>query len=74
LKLVRGTEKEHAMSQKSSSAIAVVGIDIGKNSFHIVGHDRRGAIVLLAAPVFWHRNDLIGFVRVGVGDWVDHAP
>ena len=24
----RGTEKEHAMSQKSSSAIAVVGIDI----------------------------------------------
>ncbi|MGX9426398.1 MULTISPECIES: IS110 family RNA-guided transposase [Bradyrhizobium] len=34
------------MSQKSSSAIAVVGIDIGKNSFHVVGHDRRGAIVL----------------------------
>jgi transposase len=24
----------------------VVGIDIGKNSFHIVGHDERGAIVL----------------------------
>ena len=23
-----------------------VGIDIGKNSFHIVGHDVRGAIVL----------------------------
>ena len=34
------------MSQKSSCAIAVVGIDIGKNSFHVVGHDRRGAIVL----------------------------
>src|SRR5499426_1980412 len=34
------------MSQKSSSAIAVVGIDIGKNSFHVVGHDRKGAIVL----------------------------
>jgi len=45
-KLVRGAEKEHAMSQKSTSAIAVVGIDIGKNSFHVVGHDRRGAIVL----------------------------
>ena len=29
-----------------NSAIAVVGIDIGKNSFHVVGHDRRGAIVL----------------------------
>jgi len=34
------------MSQKSSSAIAVIGIDIGKNSFHVVGHDQRGAIVL----------------------------
>jgi transposase len=34
------------MSQKSSCGIAVVGIDIGKNSFHVVGHDRRGAIVL----------------------------
>ena len=43
---VRGTEKEHAMSQKSSSAIAVIGIDIGKNVFHLVGQDRRGAIVL----------------------------
>jgi transposase len=28
------------------SAIAVVGIDIGKNSFHIVGLDNRGGIVL----------------------------
>ena len=34
------------MSQKFESAIAVVGIDIGKNSFHVVGHDERGAIVL----------------------------
>ena len=34
------------MSQKLNSAIAVIGIDIGKNSFHIVGHDKRGAIVL----------------------------
>jgi transposase len=34
------------MSQKFSSAIAVVGIDIGKNSFHVVGHHRRGAIVV----------------------------
>ena len=24
----------------------MIGIDIGKNSFHIVGHDKRGAIVL----------------------------
>src|SRR5437016_8368202 len=34
------------MSQKLNCAIAVIGIDIGKNSFHVVGHDRRGAIVL----------------------------
>src|SRR5437879_1152194 len=34
------------MSQKLESAIAVIGIDIGKNSFHVVGHDERGAIVL----------------------------
>jgi transposase len=34
------------MSEKLNSAIAVIGIDIGKNSFHVVGHDRRGAIVL----------------------------
>jgi hypothetical protein len=31
------------MSQKLNSAIAVIGIDIGKNSFHLVGHDS-GAI------------------------------
>src|SRR5262245_32389374 len=36
----------HAMSPKLNSEIAVIGIDIGKNSFHIVGLDRRGAIVL----------------------------
>src|SRR5246500_3015974 len=37
---------EHAMSQQSNCEIAVIGIDIGKNSFHVVGHDHRGAIVL----------------------------
>jgi transposase len=39
-------DKEHTVSQKLESTIAVIGIDIGKNSFHIVGHDERGAIVL----------------------------
>ena len=34
------------MSQNSNTSIAVVGIDIGKNSFHVVGLDQRGAIVL----------------------------
>src|SRR5881396_234260 len=34
------------MSQQLSTTIAVIGIDIGKNSFHVVGLDKRGAIVL----------------------------
>ena len=34
------------MSKILNAAIAVVGIDIGKNSFHIVGLDSRGAIGL----------------------------
>ena len=33
------------MSQ-TLSTVTVIGIDIGKNSFHVVGHDARGAIVL----------------------------
>src|SRR6201996_2625517 len=46
-KLARGAkDKEHAMSQTPSTAIAVIGIDIGKNSFHVVGFDERGAIAL----------------------------
>src|SRR5262250_2940801 len=40
-------DKEHAMSSKHNGAIAsVIGIDIGKNSFHIIGQDQHGAIVL----------------------------
>jgi transposase len=34
------------MSQTLNSKIDVIGIDIGKNSFHVVGQDRRGALVL----------------------------
>ena len=34
------------MAATAQSAIAVIGIDIGKNSFHLVGLDGRGAIVL----------------------------
>ena len=30
----------------SSRTIATIGIDIGKNTFHLVGLDERGAIVL----------------------------
>ena len=34
------------MSQTLNSKIAVIGIDIGKNAFHVVGQSQRGAIVL----------------------------
>jgi transposase len=45
--LVRGTkDKEPAMAEALKNSIAVVGIDIGKNSFHVVGLDECGAIVL----------------------------
>src|ERR1700756_4317512 len=43
------------MSQQSNCEIAVIDIDIGKNSFHVVGHDRRGAIVLRQK---WSRGQL----------------
>jgi hypothetical protein len=40
--------KEHAMrtSQKTSATVSTIGIDVGKNTFHLVGLDKRGAIVL----------------------------
>jgi hypothetical protein len=34
------------MSHQINSSISVVGLDIGKNSFHVIGLDQRGAIVL----------------------------
>src|SRR5215471_1479400 len=34
------------MSNKPIATVAAMGIDIGENSFHVVGLDRRGAIVL----------------------------
>jgi len=34
------------MPRKSNVEIATLGIDIGKNLFHLIGLDRRGAIVL----------------------------
>jgi hypothetical protein len=41
-----GDERSTAMSSKSSPAVATMGIDIGKNSFHVIGLDARGAIAL----------------------------
>ena len=34
------------MPATTAKTVSVVGIDIGKNSFHVVGLDERGAIVL----------------------------
>jgi hypothetical protein len=34
------------MRKTASAEIAIVGIDIGKNSFHVVGHDGNGSIIL----------------------------
>src|SRR6185437_5900794 len=48
-------DKEHAMPSISEQTIRVVGIDIGKNSFHIIGLDERGAIVLRQK---WSRGQL----------------
>src|ERR1700716_1567766 len=45
--LARGTkDKEHAMADALKNSICFVGIDVGKNSFHVVGLDGGGAIVL----------------------------
>jgi len=42
LKLARGAkDEERVMSQQFKARVAVVGIDIGKNSFHIVDHAGR---------------------------------
>jgi hypothetical protein len=43
------------MSQTLSCAVAIIGIDIGKNSFHVVGLDAGGAIVLLQK---WSRGQV----------------
>jgi len=33
-------------SQKSYATLSIIGIDVGKNSFYLVGSDELGAIVL----------------------------
>jgi transposase len=37
---------EHPMPKTASAEIAIIGIDIGKNSFHVVAHDGNGSIIL----------------------------
>jgi len=43
------------MSNKSNLPVATMGIDIGKNAFHVVGLDRRGAIV---PQLRWSRGQI----------------
>src|SRR6516164_5275416 len=42
--------------QKSSDPIATIGLDIGKNTFHLVGLDKRGTIVM---RIKLSRNQLV---------------
>jgi transposase len=42
--------------QKSSGPVATIGLDIGKNTFHLVGLDKRGVI---AMRIKVSRNQLI---------------
>jgi hypothetical protein len=44
------------MPKSASLQIAVVGIDIGKNTFHVVAHDNSGAIVLRQK---WSRGQVV---------------
>ena len=74
------------MSQSLNSAIAVIGIDIGKNSFHVVGLDDRGAIVLrqkwsrgqievrLACASDWSASALASSIRFAPSCWSAVCP
>jgi transposase len=51
----QGAPKTRSTPCLRHTRLAVVGIDIGKHSFHIVGYDERGAIVLLQR---WSRGQV----------------
>jgi transposase len=52
-------------SKRKTAAVSVIGIDIGKNSFHVVAQDKRGAIVLRQK---WNRARL-DIDTVDAGRW-----
>jgi transposase len=59
------------MSQNLSSEVAVIGIDIGKNSFHVVSLDARGAIQLRQKWSAWpRRRRLANYPNFSVADSV----
>ena len=39
-------QMEHPVPKTSSAEIAIIDIDIGENSFHVVGNDGNGSIIL----------------------------
>ena len=55
------------MATTAQSAIAVIGIDIGKNSFHVVGLDGRGAIVAAEVVAWPGRSTLCRYVPCLIG-------
>jgi transposase len=60
--------KGAAMSNKSNPTVAAIGIDIGENSFHVVGLNQRGAIVLRQK---WSRGQIEACVCDGIIDgWI----
>jgi hypothetical protein len=56
------------MSESLDGKIAVIGIDIGKTSFHIVGQDRRGGLVLTPEVVAWPSGSA-ACQPAAVSDW-----
>jgi hypothetical protein len=57
------------VSQTLKSAIAVVGIDIGKNSFHVVGLEQRGATSGEAGAVLCGQKRCRVSGPLGMGKW-----
>jgi superoxide dismutase len=49
--------EEHRHVRQTNLTVATTGIDIGKNTFHVVGLERRGAIV---ARQRWSRRQVEG--------------
>jgi hypothetical protein len=49
--------------QKSCDPVATIGLDIGKNTFHLVGLDKRGAIAMRGA----RQSAFCGSKTVGTG-------
>ena len=54
------------MSNKSDATVATMGIDIGRNSFHVVGFDQCGPIVLRQS---WSRGR-IGARLASMPPWI----